>query len=403
MGDLFESLGGFSALNRNNMTVYIGALASILGWGLASSGVPEGYQNIVDALPEIIALLTIILAWRFRRSRLVVAAIILALANQLVHGPLSLEIAAGHGPGLSALAILLPLNLGILVMLRDRPVPKLATLMHLVLVLSQPVLVKWLLSIDITSLPASFALIQTPEASLLAFLIAVVFALLALALKRSALEVGMLWVLICSVLALHGDYSATGVSMLFSAAQLTLLLGLVEDSYRLAFHDELTGLPGRRAFNEALHGLSGKFALAMVDIDHFKRFNDRYGHDAGDQALRMVSDCLMRIGGGGRAYRFGGEEFTILFTGNSVDSAKEHLEELRKRIADRRFSIRSKKRPRKKPGTPKKVAASPQAKLTVSMGLAKPNARRSSTADVLSAADKNLYRAKNGGRNRLVL
>lgn len=388
-----------------NITVLTGALMLALGWIVASTGIPPAYRAITEVLPELVAIITIILAWRFRRSRLVLAALTLALSNQLLRGPLTGEIAAGDGAGLAALAILLPLNLGILVILPDRPVPRPSTLVHLTVILAQPWLVHWLLDFTAGDLQLSawFVLAQTTQASLMIFLIAAIFALLGLAVKRSALEVSMLWVLACCLLALHGDFGFSGAAMMLGAAQLTLLLGLFEDSHRLAFLDDLTGLPGRRALNDALRLLNGRFAVGMVDIDHFKNFNDRHGHEAGDQALRMVGDCLNHVGGGGTAYRYGGEEFTILFTGSSAETAKMSLEELRTAIAARKFSIRAKKRPRKKPKrlkTPKKPPK--QLTLTVSMGLAKPNARHASPDAVLRAADKNLYRAKKNGRNRVV-
>ncbi|MER3423211.1 MAG: GGDEF domain-containing protein, partial [Nitrospiraceae bacterium] len=75
----------------------------------------------------------------------------------------------------------------------------------------------------------------------------------------------------------------------FAAAGLVLTLAVLQTSYAMAYHDDLTGLPGRRALNETLLKLSGRYTIAMVDVDHFKTFNDQYGHDVGDQVLRMVA------------------------------------------------------------------------------------------------------------------
>ena len=192
-------------------------------------------------------------------------------------------------------------------------------------------------------------------------------------------------------------------TLFFASAQLALLVGLSEDSYRLAFHDELTGLPGRRALEEAMRNLSGTFSIAMVDIDHFKRFNDRHGHDAGDQVLRMVADELAHTGGGGRAHRYGGEEFAILFPGKPVGDVRKHLEALRQSIADRRFLLRAPDRPRNKPEKPKNKNRPPKGvTVTVSIGAAGSNTRRPSPASVIRAADNALYRAKKAGRNLLV-
>ena len=98
-----------------------------------------------------------------------------------------------------------------------------------------------------------------------------------------------------------------------TAAALCLVWGLLRSSHAMAYRDELTGLPGRRALNERLKMLGGNFTIAMLDVDHFKRFNDTYGHDVGDEVLKLVASRIRRVGGGGTAYRYGGEEFCIVF------------------------------------------------------------------------------------------
>ena len=114
-----------------------------------------------------------------------------------------------------------------------------------------------------------------------------------------------------------------------ATAGLILVSSIIENTYFLAYHDELTSLPARRAFNDALLRLEEPYAVAVVDIDHFKSFNDTYGHDTGDQVLRLVAAKLAGVTGGGRAYRVGGEEFSILFPGKSAKEAMPHLELLR--------------------------------------------------------------------------
>ena len=73
---------------------------------------------------------------------------------------------------------------------------------------------------------------------------------------------------------------------LASAALLLMLGAMLQESFHMAFRDELTGLPGRRAFNETLQRARGTYSIAMVDVDHFKSFNDTHGHDTGDDVLR---------------------------------------------------------------------------------------------------------------------
>jgi diguanylate cyclase (GGDEF)-like protein len=171
----------------------------------------------------------------------------------------------------------------------------------------------------------------------------------------------------------------------------------------MAFRDELTGLPGRRALNEGLLGLDGIYSIAMLDVDHFKRFNDTWGHEVGDQALKLVASRLRRVGGGGIAYRYGGEEFTIVFPGLHLPAALGHLERLRRDIEGYKFEIRSRKTRRARDKGVQHPADDPSrwVSVEVSIGAAHRNGRLGTPAAVMSAADQALYRAKQSGRNRV--
>ena len=118
----------------------------------------------------------------------------------------------------------------------------------------------------------------------------------------------------------------------FAAGGLALIVALIETSYAMAYLDELTQLPSRRALNEALLKLGDSYTLAMMDVDHFKKFNDSYGHEAGDQALRMVASRLAHITGGGRAYRYGGEEFAVVFPNKPAEEVFVYLDRMRRVI-----------------------------------------------------------------------
>ena len=154
--------------------------------------------------------------------------------------------------------------------------------------------------------------------------------------------------------------------------------------------------------DEALLKLGGNYSVAMVDIDFFKKFNDRYGHDVGDHVLRMVASKLTAVTGGGKSFRYGGEEFTILFPGKLVDDTISHLERLRKMVEQTRFVVRGRSRPRNKPEKPKKNRGSRRkVKITISIGVAERNERNATPEQVIQAADKALYRAKKAGRNKV--
>lgn len=381
------------------ITLIAGGLPILVAWVAGMYGLPAAHRPVTDVLAEVLAVLLLVLGWRFRRGRLVVAALAVALANFLVRVSLG---ASPSDTGLALLIILLPLTLTVLALLPERPVNQRSIFILAFVVIGLNLVVAIAAGVDF---PAGRIgeLLTSPDLGRLVFLIAGAFIGLAFAARRNTFEGSLLWVTAAAALALvvwRGPHPAT---LALAAAQLVLLIGLTEDSYRLAYHDELTGLPGRRALEEALRTLDGDYAIAMVDVDRFKRFNDRYGHAAGDQALRMVASALEKVGGGGRAYRYGGEEFAILFPGSSPAQASEPLEAIRAAIADRRFALRAPDRPREKPDPPRQSSPPPRLiSVSVSIGFAGPSARASDSKAVLRAADRALYRAKNKGRNRVV-
>ena len=192
----------------------------------------------------------------------------------------------------------------------------------------------------------------------------------------------------------------------FMAAAGAILIGaLLQESHRLAFRDELTALPGRRALDERLRSLPGRYVVAMVDVDHFKKFNDTHGHAIGDQVLKLVGARLAEVGGSGIAYRYGGEEFSVLFPHSELAEASPHLEALRRSIETYRMAVRSDTRPKKADIGAKQRGEGAPAKtlsVTVSIGYAEPDGAALRTpAQVVKAADEALYRAKQAGRNRV--
>jgi diguanylate cyclase (GGDEF)-like protein len=159
-------------------------------------------------------------------------------------------------------------------------------------------------------------------------------------------------------------------------------------------------LPNRRALDETLAQLSGDYAIAMVDIDHFKLFNDTHGHAAGDRVLQAVAQQLRRERRG-RAFRYGGEEFCLLFIGSRYRDAAQMCDETRARIEAMRVRIRS------APAKPKRGQSGArtdagEVKVTASIGVAYRDEQTRFPSEVIKAADQALYRAKAKGRNRVV-
>ena len=159
----------------------------------------------------------------------------------------------------------------------------------------------------------------------------------------------------------------------------------------MAYLDELTELPARRALREKFQKVSGTYTVAMVDVDHFKKFNDTYGHDTGDAVLRMIATKLKKVTGGGASYRYGGEEFSVVFTGKNSEDARPHLETLRQTIANSPFIIN--RASRRKSDKKVKRRKNKAVKVTVSIGVADSKSNASSPWDVLKLSDKALYQS----------
>lgn len=166
----------------------------------------------------------------------------------------------------------------------------------------------------------------------------------------------------------------------------------------LANSDGLTGIANRRQFDEALEKAIARglrehksISLLMVDVDHFKRFNDTFGHHAGDNALKSVAlaldQCCSRIDD--LAARYGGEEFSVILP----DTSKEDAEHVANKIMDAISEL----------AIPFESAPS-NCTLTVSIGIATQQCRAAlSSSGLITLADKALYRAKEEGRNRIAV
>ena len=243
----------------------------------------------------------------------------------------------------------------------------------------------------------------------LTFLAGAVVWLIATSIQADAISASLFSAATALALAFEQPHLA-GALLMIAAASVALAVGVVERSYWISYHDELTGLASRRAFNQFIETLDGDYAIAIVDVDHFKRFNDVFGHDIGDQVLRKVACRLDEVGGGGKAYRCGGEEFAVIFPKRNAKDSVVHAEALRMAIEQDVFIVRgmdrsTRKREERRSANPRRGrAVEPRpTTVTVSIGIAQPGPRTPSVHEVIEAADKALYRAKEGGRNRVEL
>jgi diguanylate cyclase (GGDEF)-like protein len=400
-----------SAVNKVFSRLLPGALLLVATtMALQPAGLRSAAAPIVSAFPITVLAGGILLGWRFDRSRLVLALAVLLLTERslLAWAPVG---GSGGEVGraiFGALTLLVPVNLAALGWLPERgllarpgriALGLLAAEIVLLALICQPLFLPLMGWLDTRGAGPGLAALPRPALALFAVAF-VVIARRAL-LQVTAIESGAVWTLVAAFLALSAGGGGLDSSLYLATGGLILVLSLIETWHGMAYDDELTGLPARRALNESLVRLRGTYTVAMVDIDLFKRFNDEHGHDVGDQLLRMVGTRLAHVGGGGRAFRYGGEEFAVLFPGKDVEQARGHLETLRHAIEASPFTLRGPRRPRRRPDAPPAIGPRRRIAVTVSIGVAGSDGAATKPDDVVQLADDALYRAKQGGRNQV--
>ena len=405
----------------------------------ASQAAPIGYATYL-----VLVLGAAISVW-FNRGRA-----FLALTSMLLgYAGVRLGFAAGatsfaFRAAFTGMSIFVPLNVLAALLLPERGIMHYRNYRWLLLVIVEVLLTAWIASAGRSALSGTvwkvvldyWPLRAAPTPFLGRLLLAGAFvAALAKALdQRSPLEIGMVGALAAFFVACEAIASTNVFSTFVFAAGAILLVAVLQESHRLAFRDELTGLPSRRALEEQLLALGPVYTIAMVDVDHFKNVNDTHGHDVGDQVLKLVAARLAEVDGGGKAFRYGGEEFCVLFPDRALADTLPHLEHLRARIESYKIAVRVVERrrdprsgqDRRTPTgrttseTAGSLAASPPAShrghdearpspvalrqslsVTVSVGVAERSGLLTRPSHVLRTADEALYRAKQAGRNQV--
>jgi diguanylate cyclase (GGDEF)-like protein len=350
---------------------------------------------------------------RIHQTRIAISALSLALGYSLL-----LERSSSYERA-AAIWIALPLGAALLFRLRESKLLGTGTLAKAIAAAAPISLLVFGANVALPAALRAFhwhafhGALPGPDLAVLAILLAVLGAALEKDPHLRVYQLGFLLslapLLVASVLARNAAVRIGAPATLAlgaGGAALGLLTALFEIYWEKVYIDELTAVPNRRALNEHLRTLDGQFAIAMVDIDFFKKFNDTYGHDEGDHVLRFVAAHLAK-GARTRVFRYGGEEFCIVYDRADAKSVLDTLDGVRKTLSEREFTIRSPRAVRKR--TSKKDRGSRGAgrgrlKVTVSMGLSEPKSPTRVGPDaVMVAADKALYKAKREGRNRVVL
>lgn len=406
-------------MNKNTkaiMSLSLPALILILAYaGLTKmdSLSPSVIKNI-PYLPYVFLLITVVLAYRFNQSKVFYLALAFIFIQSIMPGTLyewtsfdQVQLDLVY----SLIGVLVPLNIVIFSLVKERGIFSLWGFLKLLFIGGQFAGAAWVISslflpvLNIVNggfLPWNLDFLPGIEPlSLLVIVISVMVALLQWRLTKSYFSAISMGMILSTALLVYSRDMPLAAPLFISSIGLMMIIYIIQNSYSMVYLDELTEIPGRRALREEMMKLSGNYVVAMVDIDFFKKFNDKYGHDVGDDVLRMVAAKLDHVTGGGKAFRYGGEEFTIIFSGKQLADVWPHLEKLRENIARSDFAIRGQNRPKKKPENIKPAKNVKKVSITVSIGAAEKSHVREKADDVLKAADKALYRAKENGRNRV--
>ncbi len=355
--------------------------------------IPKIIFSLVPYLFYGISALILWVSWHFNRNRFIFIIVPLLLIN------IGFEyLSAKKTTDLFLYASLLyPLHLLIFLSLRERGLFSIWGILKILFFLFEIGVVSYLVAYPNESLislfkiklfAASFYPLQDLSVAVGIFVLFIMGALLIF--NRYLIYNGSFFVITVTFYA--GFYfikTAHAYELSMLSIGIIIFILLIRESYRLAFYDELTSLPGRRALVEDMAKLGIKYSLAMIDIDHFKKFNDTYGHDTGDEVLKMVASKLANVGGGGKAYRYGGEEFVLLFPSKDADESYTHTDILRDTIAKSPFSIRNKK-------------SSKTIYINISSGVVQKSSKDRDPFAVMKRADNALYKAKKAGRNQVI-
>lgn len=380
---------------------------------LRPHGLPQWVQGPVLAFPYIVLGFGLLFGWYLSSSRLILSLIVLALADRaiILFPPTDPDPVSANHVIFAATTFLLPLNLMALSLIKEEAISTWRGVLRLPLVLIQPFLVLWLslpeqgglaLSLQHSLLP----MVKTdwaalPQPALLAFCGALLMIGMRFTVEKNPLDSGALWALITSFAAFQGLHYGWSPSNFLSAAGLILFLTLVQASHQRTYRDELTGVPGKLAYEEAIAGLGKKYVLAVVGIDQLKQYGNQHGKPVSEQVLRLIAPKIMAAAGSGKVYRLAGEEFTLLFPRKTATETLAPLEAIRKAVEEATIYLRGHDRVWEGGASSRTGPGDEELVVTASIGLTEADHTGSSLGLVTKSAYRALYEAKGEGGNLL--
>ena len=379
---------------------------------LRPQGLPTWLHQPIAALPCIVLTFGLIFGWYFASSRMILSLLVLALADRaLVLFPTTDADQAAVSQTIVAMtAFLVPLNLLAFSIIRDDSLSTLRSVTRVVLVLVQPFLLLWLCLPDQHELASSFAReyipslytewTPIPQPALFAFATALLLHFIRFVLHRDPLEGGAIWALFAIFVAYHTSRYGWQPTNFFMAAGLIIFVTSLQSFYQRTYRDELTGIPGRLAYDVAIGQLGKRFSIAVISIDQLAQYANTHGKPVSEQILKRVAPRVQAACAQGQVFRTTGEELTVLFPGKSATETLMTLDTVRKTVGAIDLFLRGQDRVWEKQRGIKKAGSRDQAlPITLSIGVAETLNDSATLSPVIKSAYRALYEAKGIGGN----
>ena len=220
------------------------------------------------------------------------------------------------------------------------------------------------------------------------------------ALYRDPLEGGTIWALVAIFVAYQTSRYGWQPTNFFMTAGLILFVTSLQSFYQRTYRDELTGIPGCLAYDEAIGRLGKRFSIAVISVDQLTQYANTHGKPVSEQILKRVAPRVQTACAEGQVFRTTGEDFTVLFPGKSATETLMTLESARKTIETIDLFLRGRDRVWEKPRGNKKAASRDRAlPVTLSIGVAEKLSDRTTLSLVIKSAYRALYEAKGIGGN----
>jgi len=388
-----------------------GGLVFVAALGfLRPQGLPPWCQGPVTALPYIALTFGLVFGWYFASTRMLLSLATLTVAGQAsTTWPLDEDPTSISRTIFAASTFLLPVNLLALSLVKEMPGGTLRMAVRVLPFMLQPFLVLWLChpaqqdvarAFEAVYLPGwSTTWTPVPQGALLVFLSAGLMLCIRFALQRNPMDAGAFWALVAVFFAYHGTRLGWSPTNFFSTAGLIVFFSLVQAAYQETYRDELTGIPGRLAYEEATAQLGNRYALAVLAFDQLKVYAGAHGKPVVQQVLKLVASKVQAACQAGRVFRVSGEELTLLFPHQSALEALVELEKIRKMIESTSLVLRGAHRVWEHTGAALPGRKDQVLAMTASIGVSDTSSEEVTRSVVIKAAYRALYEAKTAGGN----